>query len=205
MQMKKLLVFGLLLFLGTFGFAQEKIEWSNDIEITRSSFQAKLPALAEDNMQQYSFARTFEFNFQMFNVQFAFTKNFNKYVLAYYAPELSWIEDGELTDQLLLMANLDFDLVELYARKFRKKMFETKKVGSNINFYNDIHDQINSEYSNRQAVIQSELQSKENVEEYLNHELKTVNLEIEELAEFCKKCKPKKKKKKRKKKKKNKG
>jgi len=200
--MNRILFIIVFLILTQIGFAQDIVEWSQDVEITKSSFAGALPDLAEDDMQQYSFASTFEFNFQMANLQFAFTKNFNKYVTAYYAPHLSWIEDGALTDQLLLMANLDFDLVELYARKFRQKIFETKKVGSKVNFYNQIHDQINREYSDRQAVIQSELRSRDSIDVYLVKEIEKVNIEIEALHEYCKTCKPKKKKKQKKKKKK---
>ena len=83
-------------------------------------------------------------------------------------PSYSWIEEGELKDQLLLMANLDFDLVELFARKFRKRMFEAKKVGSGINFFNQIHQEINNEYIAKQSEIQSKLYSVENPKRVFN-------------------------------------
>lgn len=186
--------------IANIGFSQQQVEWSKDHDITLDSFKGNLPDLADDNMQQYSFASTFEFNFQMVNIQFAFTKNFNKYITAYYVPSLSWIEDGDLTDQLLLMANLDFDLVELYARKFREQMFVSKKVGSKVDFYTNIHNQINQEFADHQAVIQSQLRSTDNIEEFVNSEIEAVNTAIGELTEYCKSCKPKKKKKKKKKK-----
>ena len=90
-------------------------------------------------------------------------------------------------------------MVELYARKFRKRLYETKNVGSNVNFFNEVHAEINSEFTSHQAVIQSELRTHEDTVGYLNSEIEKVNLEIEALAEFCKSCKPKKKKKKKKK------
>jgi len=195
----KLTLFTLLLLIALNpSFSQEKIEWSKGIEIDSSCFKASIPNLAEDNLQEYSFACSYNFNFQMIGLQFAFTKNFNSYVSAYYNPHLSWMEEGELTWQLLLMANLDFDLVELYARKFRKKMFEAKNVGSNVNFFNKLHEEVNREYLDRQSVIQSNLRTNENIEDYLKLEIEKVNEEIEMLNEFCKTCKPKKRKKKRK-------
>jgi len=193
--MKKYLALGIILFNSILVFTQERIDWSDKIEITRSSFQASLPELAEDNLQEYSFAVSYEFNFQMLSLQFMFTKNFNRYVSAYYVPKLSWMENGELTDQLLLMANLDFDLVELYARKFRKKMFESKNPTSNADFYTKIHNEVNRDFMDRQSVIQSKIRSLENVEEYLRLEIEKVNQEIVALKAFCKACKPKKKRK----------
>lgn len=190
----KYIVIGLILIHSSLAFSQEKVEWSDEIEITLNSFKANLPDLAEDNLQEYSFAISYEFNFQMLSLQFVFTKNFNNYVSAYYVPDLSWIEEGELTDQLLLMANLDFDLVELYARKFRKRMFESKNATSNSDFYTKIHNEVNQEYMNQQSVIQSNLSSIDNVNEYLRKESIAVNNEIVELEEYCKSCKPKKKK-----------
>lgn len=194
--MKKLIVICLGILIQSIGYSQYKVEWQKDIEITWNSFEGRLPAMAEDNLQQYSFACTFDFSFQMANLQFTFTKNFNRYVSAYYMPELSWIEKGELTEELLLMANLDFDLVELYARKFRQQLYQSKNVGSNVNFFNDIHARINREYTDRQSVIQSEIRTRENIIEYLKEEIRKVNIEIEALNEFCKECKPQKKKRK---------
>lgn len=176
-------------------FCQEKVEWREDIEIVPSSFKGTVPEMSEDNLQEYSFAVSYDFSFYMANVQFAFTKNFNRYVSAYYIPTHSWIEEGEYTDQLILMSNLNFDLAELYARKFRKRLFESKNVSSNINFANKIHNEINREYIERESVIRSEIRSQENVEDYLKREIEKVNIEIKELGEFCKNCKPKKKKK----------
>ena len=133
----KVLALLIYLFISTIylGKAQDKVLWDSNAEITKASFQSALPNLAKDNLQQYSFACSFDFAFQMANIQFAFTKNFNKYIEAYYVPNLSWIEEGELTEQLLLMANLDFDLVELYARKFRKRLFEANKCRLQREFF----------------------------------------------------------------------
>jgi len=198
--MKKLVFLALTIILPFSIFAQSKITWSPEETITKNSFQAATPNLSDDNIQQYTFSATFDFGFQMANIQFAFTKNFNKYVEAYYVPNLSWIEEGESTDELLLMANLDFDLVELYARKFRKKLYETKNVGSNANFFTQIHNEINLEFNNHQAVIQSNIRNKEDIEAYLKTQIAEVNKEIIALSEFCMTCKTQKKKKKRRKK-----
>jgi len=100
--MKIILTLLAILTLSTLTYSQTIVEWKEDELITLQSFEGELPDLAEDQIQQYTFAATFDFNFQMLNMQFAFTKNFNQYVKAYYVPSLSWIEKGELNDQLLV-------------------------------------------------------------------------------------------------------
>ena len=68
-----------------------------------------------------------------------------------------------------------------------------------MNFFSHIHNQINTEFNNEQAVIQSNLNAQDDVKIYLKAKIKEVNIEIENLHEFCKTCKVKKKKKKKKK------
>lgn len=187
----------LILLVTGFNLAQDRVPWADDVEITLESFQAPIPALEEDHIQQYTFSSTYEFAYQMLNMQFAFTKNFNSYVETYYSPKLSWMEHGEFTSQLLLMANLDFDLIELYVRKFRKRMYEQKKVGSSPNFFAAIHDEIALALNNERLVIHNKVSRLEDPIEYLQAKMNEVNLGINELHEFCKTCKPSKKKKKK--------
>lgn len=51
------------------------------------------------------------------------TKNFNKNVTASFNPSSSWIQQGEGTDFLLSYAQMEFDLLELYARKLRTRLY----------------------------------------------------------------------------------
>lgn len=193
--MEKLILIALALSIGYTTIAQTRIEWSPNVTITESSFQSNAPTMPEDNMQQFDFSSTFELNFQMLGLQFAFTKNFNSYVEAYYVPSLSWKESGDLDEQILQIANLQFDLVELYARKCRKRMYESKKLGSDVNFFSYILEQINNEHHKEIAVIQSELRTNKDVSLYLKNKNEEVNAQIDELSDFCKQCKPSKKKK----------
>ncbi len=193
--MKYFIYIVILALLPAIAVSQEKVSWTSDLTITEHSFKGAIPNLVDDLVQQYYFACTYDFSFHMMSMQFAFTKNFNQYVNAYYIPTHSWIESGELTSQLILMANLDFDLAELYARKFRKKLYEAKNVGSNIDFFCSLHNENNKEYTTEHAEIHSELRTVDNAEEYLHQKILEINSKIEDLSEFCKTCKPKKKKK----------
>lgn len=194
--MKNLITIGAALFctLSIFGQA-DKMQWSENNQIKEASFKALPPVSPNDNTEEYLLAAHLDFNFQMLNLQFAFTKNFNSYVDVYYVPSQSWMEKGQYTEQFLGMANLDFDLIELYARKFRKKMFEAKKVGSSMDFYTKLHNDNNFEYNNERYKIQSELRSSDNPIVYIQEKNAEINEGILELAEFCKSCKPTKKKK----------
>ena len=190
-------LFVVLVFFWNTCIAQNKVDWREDLEITFESFQGDLPEFEEDNVQQYSFSATFDLNFHMLNLQFAFTKNFNQYVSTYFIPDYSWMETGQFTEQLLLMANLDFDLLELYARKFRKRMFESKSLASNTDFYSKLYDEISKELIAKQSLIQNKIRTHDKPLEYLASEIETVNSEIKKLSEFCKTCKPQKRKKRR--------
>lgn len=196
--MRTTITFLTIIFFFINSTAQSIVEWSPDEVIDIRSFKAACPEMADDGIQRYSLVATFDFNYQMANIQFIMTKNFNKYVTSYYIPNNSWIEKGELTDQIFKMANLDFDILELFARKFRKQMFENKRAGSNTNFYQQLFNEVNKEYTAFTASLNSEIVSSENVDELLSKYSSQVNLEIESLSDYCKACKPKKKKKKRK-------
>lgn len=89
------------------------MQWSENNQIKEASFKALPPVSPNDNTEEYLLAAHLDFNFQMLNLQFAFTKNFNSYVDVYYVPSQSWMEKGQYTEQFLGMANLDFDLIEL--------------------------------------------------------------------------------------------
>lgn len=196
--MKKLILVILILPFSLFCQGQEKVDWGRDVEITIESFKGKLPDLKEDKVQQYSLASFYEFNGHMRIFQFAFAKHFNQYVSVYYIPSDSWIEDGEQTEEILMIANLNFDLLELYSRKFRKKIFESKTFNSSFDFINKIYEEISRDLSEKQATISNEIRNQDDLSVYLADQIKLVNFEIEKLDEFCKTCVPKKKKRRRK-------
>ncbi len=194
---RSLLSLVLFLFSSVISFAQKKVQWTADLVIDEQSFQDTPPNLAEDQVQEMSFQTTYDFAYQMTNAQFMFTKNFNKYVEAYYLPTMSWIEEGDekLTSELLLLANLQFDMSELFARKFRKELYERKKLGSAANFYDLAHAEVSNEYSKLNAEINSQLRISNDWSSTISDYSKKINSEINELYEYCKTCKPVKKKK----------
>ncbi len=184
--------------IAQFVFSQTTIEWEASRIISPEDFQGTPPQMVEDNMQSYSFDLHMDLSYQMANLQFAFTKNFNSYITAYYTPENSWMESGESTRYLLACANIQFDLAELHARKFRKRIFENKKAASNQNFFNTHYNQVSNEMNDRQSQFMSEMNAAgyDWNAVYLKWD-QTINEEINLLSEFCRSCKPIKKRRKK--------
>lgn len=109
--------------------------------------------------------------------------------------ETECVAEVDDTKECVRPGRYEFDLCELYARKFRKSLFENKGAFSNANFFQPIFDELQSEYvvsiSNAQQLTEigrSTARLKE-----LHQQVKK---ELGELAAFCKTCKPSKKKKK---------
>jgi hypothetical protein len=57
---------------------------------------------------------------------------------------------------LINFSKYDFDLSELYTRKFRKKLYQEKASYSNINFFKDIFEKIQNELAARRAPASTE-------------------------------------------------
>lgn len=201
MKQKILLIFiALNLFANLSCFGQDSVEWSEDLELTIENFKGEVPEMVEDNVENYFFAGGMAMNYQMTNLEFMLTKNFNRYVTASYMPQSSWIEQGEMTETLLAMVNLDFDLMELFARKFRKRLWDKKNMASNANFFSDEFNSIQNEYIVFSSKVNSEIQVAEDRITVIQKYSEEVNAEIASLVEYCKLCQPIKKKKPKKKK-----
>lgn len=175
-------------------FSQSVLEWSNDYKLQKSDFEASKNT-GDGTMYSVHAAISINFGFQMSNYEFMFSKNFNSKVSPRFARNASYIiaPDGDTADKLLKLAQVEFDLAELYARKFRKLMFENKKAFSEPDFYQKLYEKVYAEFTMRNSQIvqntnmgMAEIRLKENHDQVL--------IEIDELADFCKTCKPKKRK-----------
>ncbi|MFD2520353.1 hypothetical protein [Emticicia soli] len=176
--------------------AQDVIEWSPDYKLKLSDFQSKSTQIGNVNHYSILPASHMDFSFYMSSYEFMLTKNFNSKVSTTFTQSASVLiaPDNELAQDLLKFAQLNFDLTELYARKYRKKLFESKGVLSNVNFFQEAYKGIEQEYNEKVAELGKLTnvgQANIRIEEAQIQVLK----EIDELFEFCKSCKPKRKKK----------
>lgn len=185
--MLKVILCTLYISLTHLTFAQDIIEWSPTYQLAKSDFQLKAPN--SGTSQRYYAACQMDFSYQMSQYEFMFTKNFNRFARAIFNRKASWLDDGPLADRLINMAQLDFDLVELYTRKIRKRMFDEKRAFSNMDFYKQAVNDTQTLYSERLAQIvqatdggQSEVRIREIHEQIVR--------EINALDEYCKECRP---------------
>jgi 16S rRNA G966 N2-methylase RsmD len=178
----------------SFVFSQNTIDWKPDYKLKISDFQAS-GKVGDGSIYTVYAACSIGFAYQMNSYQFMFSKNFNSKVSTNFLKSASYITavDTITKEKLLKFAQVEFDLSELYSRKFRKLMFENKNVFSDPNFYKKLYDQVQTEMALRNSQLaqdtnmgMAELRLKEQHEKIL--------AEIKELSEFCKECKPKKKK-----------
>lgn len=177
-------------------FSQNDIEWDGQYRLQLSDFQSASTQVG--NVTIYSLHTTagVEFSFYMSNFEFMFAKNFNAKVNNTFKKNTASLvaPDPVIAEKIINFAQFEFDLAELYARKFRKKIFEEKGAFSNVTFFRPIYDDIQKEFSERDtnAGKESDIGQKSDRLKILHEQVLN---EIQELADFCKTCKPPKKKK----------
>ncbi|HEU5145756.1 MAG TPA: hypothetical protein VFT90_03540 [Chryseosolibacter sp.] len=171
--------------------AQTAIEWNENYQLKLSDFQSPTTQIGDVSIYSLHSSASFDFSFHMSNAEFMFTKNFNSKVNCSFQPSAASLvaPDTAMANDLLAFARYGFDLSELYARKFRQRLFEEKGAFSNINFMMPIYDEIQKELAERHTVAARTTDIGRNrVELKSIHE--AVLAEIQQLADFCKTCKP---------------
>ena len=181
----------ILLFPGVSG-AQNIIEWSADVQLTKDDFQAQAP----NRRQMQTASGSFYVEYEMQGLNLVITRNLNKNVSCYFQKDASYIDEGteEATARLLRYQQLIFNLYEIQARNLRKKFFEERKrlltKGPS-----ELHKEAYAEHAKLLSQIESDtfngtLDSE--IDKWMTWSLE----ELEKLGDFCKTCKPKKKKRK---------
>jgi hypothetical protein len=109
--------------------------------------------------------------------------SFTTSVKADFYPERSWYIKERVNDTVLNHERLHFDITELYARKFRKRLQESTFT-YNINDEMDkIHDAINKELGAMQKKYDNETDHSQIVEKQIEWE-KYIALELEKYAKY---------------------
>lgn len=194
----KTIILLLSVLIGGSVHCQTAIEWTPHYELTLADFQS--PSSEIDPELTSTFIQSgaqMEFAFQMSSYEFMFTKNFNSRVKTVFYKNMAAIvaPDSSNINPLLTSAQFNFDLTELYSRKFRKELHAQKGTFSDISFFQPIYDELQAELSarNARAMKESDLGRKQEV---LQQEHQKVLDEISLLSDYCKDCKPPKRKKK---------
>ena len=188
------------IFLLTFssGFSQSIIDWRPGYQLKLSDFQSPQTEINGELTSSTIFSGCkMEFGFQMSGGAFMFTKNFNSKAKTTFNRNAAVITapDSATAEQLVAFARYNFDLTELYTRKFRKEMYEKKDSFSDFNFFQPIFNELQEELNAETARVSKATDLGRN-EAVLAAEHKSVLSEIEVLSDFCFECKPPKKRKK---------
>jgi len=170
------------------------MEWNPDYELQLSDYQSTESEI-NSSLTSYSIysGSKIDFSFNMNSVSFMFTKNFNSKVRAIFQKNLAVLiaPDSVTANQLLHFGRYDFDLVELYARKIRKKIYEEKGAFSDSKLFQPIFNELQEEMNTVSAqVFKATNFGKDDV--MLQKEHDKVKQEIKLLSDFCLSCKPKK-------------
>lgn len=176
--------------------AQSRIEWSENAQLKLSDFQSPTTQIGDVSIYSLHSSASFNFSFHMTNGEFMFTKNFNSRVNCSFQPSAASLvaPDSATANDLLAFAQYGFDLSELYARRFRQRLFEEKGAFSNVSFITPIYDEVQEELAERHTLAGRLTDIGRNKEQLKSlHE--QVLAEIQQLADFCKTCKPPKKRK----------
>jgi hypothetical protein len=185
----------LLLLVSTTAVSQNSIDWNGEYPIELSDFQSPATQIGGTNLYSIHSSCGIEFAFTMSSVEFLFTKNFNSKVNNVFKRNSSSLvaPDSEIAACLVKFSQYEFDLAELYARKFRKKIMEEKSSFSNANFFKPLYDDIQKELAERDtnAGKETDLGRKPDKLKALHEQVLN---EIKALPDFCKECKISKKK-----------
>jgi len=175
--------------------SQNIIDWDGIYKLQLSDFKSTASQIGDVNIYSLACGAAIDFAFHMTSGEFMFTKNFNSKVKCIFNRDASSLvaTDTLMALQLLDFARYDFDLTELYARKFRKRLYEEKGAFSDASFFKPVYDDIQREFLERHTLAAKNTDLGRNSEK-LSVLHQQVLTEIDELADYCKTCKPSKKK-----------
>ncbi|HYF69290.1 MAG TPA: hypothetical protein VD884_14195 [Ohtaekwangia sp.] len=170
---------------------QNIITWNENYKLQLSDFQAGTTQVGNVNIYSLHTASRMEFSFHMSNYEFMFTKNFNSKVSCTFTRNAASLiaPDEEIAASLINFAQFEFDLSELYARKFRKQLYENKGAFSQVTFFEPIYNNLQQEFVTRHAQAAKETDVGRN-QTKLTQLHNEVWEEINALSFYCKTCKP---------------
>lgn len=190
------LLISIFLLISPFARGQNIIPWDGTYQLQLSDFRSPTTQIGGTTVYSLFSGSSMDFSFYMSNAEFLFTKNFNSRVNCSFNRNLaSLVAPDSLTAvDLLHFARYTFDLSELYARKFRKQLFDEKGAFSDVSFFKPIYEETQREFVERHTMAAKSTDLGRNGG-HLNILHEEVLNEIKQLSDFCKTCKPPRKKK----------
>jgi hypothetical protein len=173
-------------------FSQSVIDWKPGYQLQLTDFQSPETGINEQLTSSTIFSGCkMEFGFQMSGGEFMFTRNFNSKAKTTFNRNAAVITapDSVTAEQLVAFARFNFDLTELYTRKFRREMYEKKGAFSDFNFFQPIFNELQEELNAESARVSKATDLGRNAA-VLAQEHERVLSEIDALSDFCFECKP---------------
>lgn len=159
----------------------DTILWSSEYKLKWADFQSspdkKSPFSALSHcLFDYKSVPTFENQMMVLNIR----------IFACFAKKGSWVQSDKKQDILLSHEQLHFDICELYVRRLRKKISETKfnLLHSDVQF-KELFDEAWKSYQDAQNRYDEESEHGL-VDEYQKSWATQVRIELDELKEFAK-------------------
>lgn len=190
------IIFAIIMLAANVVSSQNQVDWDGNYELQLSDFQSKGTQVGGTSISSMQTASSLQFGFQMSNVEFMFTKNFNSKIDCSFQRDAALIvaPDTTTASKLVQFAQYQFNLSELYARRLRQKIYKNKATFSDISFLQPLYETVEKDFiaENGSASKETNLGQDEEKLAILNAKVLT---QIQELSDFCKTCKPPKKKK----------
>ncbi|MDG1572258.1 hypothetical protein OZ410_08020 [Robiginitalea sp. M366] len=172
--------------------SEDLVDWSPEYRITLEDFRSPAtrihPDLPGSSMQS---GIRMGFLLKMNAAAFLFTRNFNPKVSCTLQPSAAFLTapDSTTAAALVNLARFEFDLTELYARKFRKALFENKKTFSDVSFFQPFFQKLQAELNAESSRVSSATRLGQDTAR-LEEEHARVREQLQALADYCKACKP---------------
>ena len=180
------IIIGLILIIGsmnqTFGqsLQQGQKRWSSEQKLTIDDFKIKISD--KNNDAVYS-----QFMISHAIGGFDFMKrNLNQKIENIFLGNASWIDTTKVSEiqKQIDFQQMQFDLAEIHARKFRKRALENKKkIAKGFDIINQINNEIMTEFSESRLELIKETeggQTEEKIEEWKEK----IATELKQLYEF---------------------
>ena len=180
------IIIGLILIIGsinqTFGqnLQEGQKRWSSEQKLTIDDFKIKI---SDDNTDAvYS-----QFMISHAIGGFDFMKrNLNQKIENIFLGNASWIDTTKVTEiqKQIDFQQMQFDIAEIHARKFRKRaLVNKKKIAKGFDIINQINNEIMAEFSENRLQLVKETESGQNEEKIAEWKEK-IATELKKLYEF---------------------
>lgn len=154
--------------------------WSQKERLTIEDFKIKI----SDNNNEPIYSQ-FVISHKISGIDFI-KRNLNQKIENIFLGNASWIDTTRIStiQSQIDFQQLQFDLAEIYVRKFRKRALENrKKIVSGFEIINQINDKVLSEFSERRVILIKETEGGNN-EENLKEWKDKIAAELKNLYEF---------------------